>query len=881
MVATTLPAVELPGHEGAFARVALPKQFCNLDRLLFALRARGLDGIVATLPYNVFYLTGFNAIAHKADEPRPYALVLSRHAPDRPILVIADYYLGTFLKQPTWVEDIRPFRAVMMPLDLPATRGDIDRFIPKDGSGAAWVERSRRSYAFDMGSAVRGALADLKLDGGRVAFDDMGAGFRLGVQGMQVADGYDPLMFARAVKTDTELRLLERSTRLNETAIRRTMASWQKGATWRDLNKAYAGAVTGLGGFVRDPGAMVWGHPRGADPAMTLATGLEDDEVDARHPRDVRLPRHHRSLLLGRRQDLGGGRRARGRRQAVRQGHGAGGRGAARGHASRRRGSASCRRTRARSTAVPACRTRLPPSSSSTASACRTWTSSRRWPTAARTATGCWRKTWSHPCTCSIRAASTSASGSRRWCTSPRTAAARCSPGASSRWPPDVQEASRMRDVPAATRDAPRILPVLGWMTAALFFFYAWVLRVAPSVMVEELMRDFAVGAAVLGNLSAAYFYGYAGMQIPVGVLLDRFGPRRLVAVAALLCAGGCVLFATGTTLAAVTAGRFLIGASAAFSLVGAMCIAGQWFSPSRFALSSGLAMAAGMAGGVLGQAPLRLAVEATDWRTTMLLLAVGGVALSLAAWAFIRDRWRGSGGIANVLSGLRIVASHPQTWLIALPGLGTAAPLLGFAGLWGVPFLETAYGLPRTHAATLTSLVIAGFGVGAPVLGWLSDRIGRRKPPVLVGLALQIATLSALIYVPDLPVFAIGALCFLTGVFGSSQIVCFALAKENSPRRRQRHGDRLRQLHGDGSRRAVPAPRRAAARLGVGGPDRTRRARVRHGCLSPGAVIPGGVWHRRLPVPAGRARDLLPPGRDSGPRRYRRPVISRRPSGA
>ena len=107
----------------------------------------------------------------------------------------------------------------------------------------------------------------------------MGAGFRLGVEGMQVADGYDPLMFARAVKTDTELRLLERSTRLNETAIRRTMASWQKGATWRDLNKAYAGAVTDLGGFVRDPGGMVWGHPRGADPAMSLATGLEDDEV--------------------------------------------------------------------------------------------------------------------------------------------------------------------------------------------------------------------------------------------------------------------------------------------------------------------------------------------------------------------------------------------------------------------------------------------------------------------------------------------------------------------------------------------------------------------------------------------------------------------------
>ena len=111
-----------------------------------------------------------------------------------------------------------------------------------------------------------------------------------------------------------------------------------------------------------------------------------------------------------------------------------------------------------------------------------------------------------------------------------------------------------MRDAPTGTHDAPRLLPVFGWLTAALFFGYAWVLRVAPSVMVEELMRDFAVGAGVLGNLSAAYFYGYAGMQIPVGVLLDRFGPRRLITISTLLCAGGCVLFAIGDTLAAVTA---------------------------------------------------------------------------------------------------------------------------------------------------------------------------------------------------------------------------------------------------------------------------------------------------------------------------------------
>ena len=266
------------GLAPAFARAPLPR-LCNLDRLLHAMKARDLDGVVASLPYNVFYLTSFNGIAHKADEPRPYAVILSRHAPEHPILVIADYYLATFLTQPTWVEDVRPFRAVMMPLDLPPQRTDIDRFIPKGGAGLPWLEHARESYAFDMGSAVRGALADLRLDRARVAFDDMAFGFRLGLERLEVADGYDPLMFARAVKTAPELRLLERATRLNEAAITRTVAAWADGATWRDLNCAYARAVIDLGGFVRDPGGMVWGHPRGTDPALTLQTGLEDDEV--------------------------------------------------------------------------------------------------------------------------------------------------------------------------------------------------------------------------------------------------------------------------------------------------------------------------------------------------------------------------------------------------------------------------------------------------------------------------------------------------------------------------------------------------------------------------------------------------------------------------
>ena len=262
-----------------FRRQPLPTRFCNLQRLLDALEARGLDGIVATAPLNVFYLSGFNGIAHKSDEPRPYAVIVSRHAPEHPIMVIADYYLATFLTQPTWIEDIRPFRAVMMGLDLTPKPGDVDRFIPAAGATVEWLARARDNYTFDMKSAVHGALKELGLMRGRVAFDDMAFGFRLGLEDVDVNDGYDPLMAARAVKTEAELAMIERATALNQRAIERTVAAWDKGASWRDLNQAYHLAAIELGGFIRDPGAMVWGHARGADPALTLQTGLEDFDI--------------------------------------------------------------------------------------------------------------------------------------------------------------------------------------------------------------------------------------------------------------------------------------------------------------------------------------------------------------------------------------------------------------------------------------------------------------------------------------------------------------------------------------------------------------------------------------------------------------------------
>ena len=263
----------------AFGRQRLPERFCNLERLLADLEARELDGLVVTTALNVFYLTGFNGVAHKADEPRPYTLILARREPEHPILVLADYYLTTPLYQPTWVKDIRPCRSVMSSVDLPPRQEDIDAHIPRTAAGIEWVERARAAYRFESGEQIRAAMRDLGIDRGRVGFDDEGFGRRLGLPDVEVANGYDPLMHARAVKTPAELDLLARATSLNEEAIRRTVSRWEKGWTRQDLNHAYAVSAVELGGFVRDPGGLVVSHAIGDDPTLTVQSGLEDEEI--------------------------------------------------------------------------------------------------------------------------------------------------------------------------------------------------------------------------------------------------------------------------------------------------------------------------------------------------------------------------------------------------------------------------------------------------------------------------------------------------------------------------------------------------------------------------------------------------------------------------
>lgn len=323
------------------------------------------------------------------------------------------------------------------------------------------------------------------------------------------------------------------------------------------------------------------------------------------------------------------------------------------------------------------------------------------------------------------------------------------------------------------------------WGLGAAFYCHAFFQRVAPAVMVDSMMAEFGVGAAIAGMLSGLYFYTYAGMQIPIGLLLDRFGPRVMLAGFAALSCLGSGLFAMAEGLGPAYAGRALVGLGAAVTWVGTLKLASLWFPPGRFAMVTGLTLAMGMAGAVGGQAPLAAAVQEFGWRGTMWAAAgVAGV-LAVVLWLFVRDGDRPAAEPPEghgLMAGLKLVLANRQTYGIGLYSMTMAAPMLAFAGLWGVPYLMQVHGLTRGEAAFTTSLMLVGWGIGSPATGWISDRMGRRKPALVTAAAGALALTVCALYLPGLGMGARQVILFLMGAVSGGFVLAFATGREYAP---------------------------------------------------------------------------------------------------
>ncbi len=324
------------------------------------------------------------------------------------------------------------------------------------------------------------------------------------------------------------------------------------------------------------------------------------------------------------------------------------------------------------------------------------------------------------------------------------------------------------------------------WSLSAFFMFYKYAIEVSPSVMTDTLMGAFKINATQLGNLAASYFYAYLLLQIPVGLLLDKFGPRKVTTIAITVCGLGGVVFARAETLFVAEIGRFLTGVGAAFAVVNCFKLIANWFPPKKFAFMAGLMMTVAMVGAVFGQAPLAAFIRFAGWREAMEVIAIIGLVLAAVFWVVVRDKdphHKTEKQLVDakmpILKSVKEVLKHKQSWWLSIYSGFAFAPVMVFGGLWGVSFTQDAFGLSQNIAAQAVSMIFIGFAVGAPVFGLFSDWIGRRVVVMFWGTIMSLITISAVIYAPGVSHLFVTALLFLFGFSISSFLLCFTMMRE------------------------------------------------------------------------------------------------------
>ena len=328
------------------------------------------------------------------------------------------------------------------------------------------------------------------------------------------------------------------------------------------------------------------------------------------------------------------------------------------------------------------------------------------------------------------------------------------------------------------------------WMIlgcAWLFYLYEYVLRVSPSVMTNDLMVDFGVTSTALGVLVSFYYFSYVVLQIPCGIIIDSFGPRKVITFSAVLCVVGSIFFAYSENLLMAQIGRFLMGAGSACAYLSCAKVGAEWFHPSKFAVIAGMTMMMGTFGGMLGS-PFALLVNGLGWRSAMLVAAVAGAGVTLASWLIIRDypkdieKEESMPSQAPLLQGLKLVAANPQNWLIGIYGCMMYLPLSAFAELWGVPFLMERYGIDNEIASRGSIMVFLGMALGSPLGAWLSNYCQSRKKIMSWSALGTLIAFAVVFYVPNIPLNLMFTILFLGGLISGGQILYFAAAKEVSP---------------------------------------------------------------------------------------------------
>jgi MFS family permease len=327
-------------------------------------------------------------------------------------------------------------------------------------------------------------------------------------------------------------------------------------------------------------------------------------------------------------------------------------------------------------------------------------------------------------------------------------------------------------------------MAAVAWVLTSIYYFYQYAMRSAPAVMMPQLSEAFGLTALGVASIVGLFYYGYSPFSLVAGAAMDRIGPRRLLPGAAAVVGIGAFLFATGNSSVAGI-GRFLQGAGGVFALVGAIYIASKNFSPASAATLIGATQMFGMAGGSAGQFVVGpLIGKGLAWNHFWIAMGVGGLLLAALLLFLLpaeEKRDTEKGWLKPTLAAFKTVFSNPQSILCGLIAGLLFIPTTIFDMIWGVRFLQEAHGFDYATAVVRSATVPFGWIIGCPLLGFISDRLGRRKPVIAAGAIVLFACLAWALYgKADLfPPYAIG---LIAGIASGAAMLPYTVIKEANP---------------------------------------------------------------------------------------------------
>lgn len=323
------------------------------------------------------------------------------------------------------------------------------------------------------------------------------------------------------------------------------------------------------------------------------------------------------------------------------------------------------------------------------------------------------------------------------------------------------------------------------FILVATFLFYEMGVQVSPGVMTHYLMRDLQTTALGLGWVSGAYFITYTLMQIPAGLIYDRFHVRWVVFVPILLCAAGAMGFSQADDVSLAFFSRMLMGLGSAFAFIAVLVVANDLFPPKYFAFIAGMTQLLAACGALAGAGPIVASMDAVGWRMTLQYLAMIGFGLSILVFIFVRypkPSLQQTLDFGQIKASLVAICRNRQTWLLAIYACLLWAPMATFASLWGVPFIQHVLEIPHGEAVTISSMMWFGIALGSPLLGSLSDWVGLRRWPLALSAFLGLVGMSLVVFGSHQLTPSMYAVClFLAGAACSGQVLSFAVVKENN----------------------------------------------------------------------------------------------------